>query len=348
MPRGGDDERVHGGRPGRPPSATRGGPRLRGAGRRTALQDEPARVRRRKRQSRLRDDVQPHHRGRTSGGSSSGSAALVAAGVCEYALGTDTGGSIRIPAAYCGIVGLKPTFGLVPLQGVTPLSPTCDHVGIRSPARSRRPPPAVRARGRRASCPRHGGRASASCARAVDDPTLTPGVRTAVQGALEALGRAGFELVDVESPSSTRPTRPRVRSCSMRPRTTTASSSSPRARVRPGTLQLLESPQVDRRERTGGGLAGRDDRRRLARAFAGVGVLAGPTVAYTAPPEDPPVGTPKVTSKGAIRAVQPRRGPGRVHPCGSPRRPPRRPAARRRPPAKTRSLLSVARTSKGA
>src|SRR5436853_5741799 len=66
---------------------------------------------------------------RTSGGSSSGSAALVAAGVCEYALGTDTGGSIRIPAAYCGIVGLKPTYGLVPLDGVFPLSPTLDHVG---------------------------------------------------------------------------------------------------------------------------------------------------------------------------------------------------------------------------
>ena len=66
---------------------------------------------------------------RTSGGSSSGSAALVAAGVCDHALGTDTGGSIRIPAAYCGIVGLKPTFGLVPVDGVFPLSKTCDHVG---------------------------------------------------------------------------------------------------------------------------------------------------------------------------------------------------------------------------
>ena len=66
---------------------------------------------------------------RTSGGSSSGSAALVAAGVCDHALGTDTGGSIRIPAAYCGIVGLKPTSGLVPVKGVFPLSQTCDHVG---------------------------------------------------------------------------------------------------------------------------------------------------------------------------------------------------------------------------
>ena len=71
----------------------------------------------------------PLDTGTTSGGSSSGSAALVGAGVVDYALGTDTGGSIRIPAAYCGIVGLKPTYGLVPLEGVFPLSPSCDHVG---------------------------------------------------------------------------------------------------------------------------------------------------------------------------------------------------------------------------
>jgi aspartyl-tRNA(Asn)/glutamyl-tRNA(Gln) amidotransferase subunit A len=67
--------------------------------------------------------------GRTSGGSSGGSAAAIAAGLVEVALGTDSGGSIRIPAACCGIAGFKPTFGVVPIDGVFPLAPSFDHAG---------------------------------------------------------------------------------------------------------------------------------------------------------------------------------------------------------------------------
>jgi aspartyl-tRNA(Asn)/glutamyl-tRNA(Gln) amidotransferase subunit A len=66
---------------------------------------------------------------RAPGGSSSGSAVAVAAGLCDAALGTDTGGSVRIPAAVCGVVGLKPGRGLVSLRGVHPLSPALDTVG---------------------------------------------------------------------------------------------------------------------------------------------------------------------------------------------------------------------------
>jgi aspartyl-tRNA(Asn)/glutamyl-tRNA(Gln) amidotransferase subunit A len=66
---------------------------------------------------------------RTSGGSSGGSAASVSAGLAFAAVGTDTGGSIRIPASYCGVVGLKPTFGRVDLDGVQALSPSLDHAG---------------------------------------------------------------------------------------------------------------------------------------------------------------------------------------------------------------------------
>jgi aspartyl-tRNA(Asn)/glutamyl-tRNA(Gln) amidotransferase subunit A len=66
---------------------------------------------------------------RISGGSSGGSAAAVASGMCFASVGTDTGGSIRVPAALCGIVGLKPTYGLVSVAGTVPLAPAFDHVG---------------------------------------------------------------------------------------------------------------------------------------------------------------------------------------------------------------------------
>jgi aspartyl-tRNA(Asn)/glutamyl-tRNA(Gln) amidotransferase subunit A len=75
-------------------------------------------------------DVQnPWRIGHVSGGSSSGSGAAVAAGLAAGALGTDTGGSIRLPAACCGLVGLKPTYGRVSRAGVMPLSWSYDHVG---------------------------------------------------------------------------------------------------------------------------------------------------------------------------------------------------------------------------
>jgi aspartyl-tRNA(Asn)/glutamyl-tRNA(Gln) amidotransferase subunit A len=67
--------------------------------------------------------------GRVAGGSSGGNAAALAAGLVEAALGTDSGGSVRIPAACCGITGFKPTYGLVPIDGCFPLAPTYDHVG---------------------------------------------------------------------------------------------------------------------------------------------------------------------------------------------------------------------------
>jgi aspartyl-tRNA(Asn)/glutamyl-tRNA(Gln) amidotransferase subunit A len=67
--------------------------------------------------------------GRIAGGSSGGSAAALAAGLADAALGTDSGGSIRIPSACCGTVGLKPTYGLVSLEGCFPLAPSFDHAG---------------------------------------------------------------------------------------------------------------------------------------------------------------------------------------------------------------------------
>ena len=72
----------------------------------------------------------PHNPEHTPGGSSSGSAAAVSAGLCPLALGTQTIGSIVRPAAFCGVVGMKPTYDRIPRDGVIPLSPSLDHIGF--------------------------------------------------------------------------------------------------------------------------------------------------------------------------------------------------------------------------
>jgi 2-dehydropantoate 2-reductase len=74
--------------------------------------------------------MNPYDPRRSAGGSSGGSAALVGAGACEVAIGTDTGGSIRIPAHYCNVVGFKPSYGALDVTGVQALSPSLDHVGL--------------------------------------------------------------------------------------------------------------------------------------------------------------------------------------------------------------------------
>ncbi|MEC3919220.1 amidase [Nocardia sp. CDC160] len=72
----------------------------------------------------------PHDPSRMSGGSSGGSAVAVAAGMVPLSLGTDTAGSVRVPAALCGVVGFKPAYDAIPSSGVYPLAPTLDHIGL--------------------------------------------------------------------------------------------------------------------------------------------------------------------------------------------------------------------------
>ncbi len=232
---------------------------------------------------------------RTSGGSSSGSAALVAAGVCDLALGTDTGGSIRIPAAYCGIVGLKPSFGLVPIEGVFPLSPTCDHVGTLT----RTVEQTATLLGVLADRPVRlhpvDGLRIGVLRRQLEDPDVRPGVRARVAEALESLARAGFELVDVDVPELELAD-DALGTIVLKEAYDVHRDLLERegAGYGPGTRALLEAgARVDEaayaravaaKERVAAG---------FARVLADVDVLAGPTVAYPAPAEDPPVGTPE-------------------------------------------------------
>ena len=76
------------------------------------------------------DTLNPVDPARIPGGSSGGAAVAVAYGAVPACLGTDTGGSVRIPSALCGVVGLKPTYGALPTDGVFPLAPTLDHIGM--------------------------------------------------------------------------------------------------------------------------------------------------------------------------------------------------------------------------
>jgi aspartyl-tRNA(Asn)/glutamyl-tRNA(Gln) amidotransferase subunit A len=157
----------------------------------------------------------PWNRELVSGGSSGGSAAAVAAGLCYGALGSDTGGSIRQPAAYCGIAGLKPTYGLVSTRGVVPLSWSLDHVGpmcrtvadtalllqpiagydpLDTNSVAGTPPDYARALRRNVSTLRLG------IPRSVFYENLDPQIEQAVNAALQVLGRLTASTRDVELP----------------------------------------------------------------------------------------------------------------------------------------------------
>ncbi|MDQ0746889.1 aspartyl-tRNA(Asn)/glutamyl-tRNA(Gln) amidotransferase subunit A [Streptomyces africanus] len=153
--------------------------------------------------------------GRVAGGSSGGSAVAVAAGAATFALGTDTGGSIRVPAALNGVVGLKPTYGLVPRHGVTSLSWSLDHVGpitrttedaalvlaalaghdprdpasLTAPPAHYRPGPDTDLTGLRIGVPR-----------TYYFDHVDPEVAAAVRSAIDRLQALGARLVDVEIP----------------------------------------------------------------------------------------------------------------------------------------------------
>lgn len=141
----------------------------------------------------------PWDTGRTTGGSSSGSAGAVAAGIAYGSVGTDTGGSIRVPASFCGLVGMKPTHGSVEASGLFPLSPTLDHIGplTRTVDDSRR---LLEVLAGRPIVSERTGRPVVGVVRELLDATPDPDVRRATAHALDLLAGTGVDVREVSVP----------------------------------------------------------------------------------------------------------------------------------------------------
>jgi Asp-tRNA(Asn)/Glu-tRNA(Gln) amidotransferase A subunit family amidase len=252
------------------------------------------------------DTRNPRDPSRTSGGSSGGSAAFVAAGVCDLALGSDTGGSVRIPAAYCGVVGLKPSYGALPTEGVFPLSPACDHVGtltatVAGTARlygvlAGEDPPGgdhpVEADGQRFTV--------GVLAAQLTDPSVTPEVRAAIDRSLGQLRAAGWEVTELTAPwLADLAEWTEVLAVIVAREAAGVHRGRDTGRYAEGTRALLEFGATISDERYEWALARRADlTAAIDESLAGVDVLAGPTVGFQAPEEDPPFGVGEDSGEG--------------------------------------------------
>ena len=246
------------------------------------------------------DTRNPRNPARTSGGSSGGSAALVAAGVCELAIGSDTGGSIRIPAAYCGVVGLKPSYGLIPLDGVFPLAPTCDHAGTLT----------ATVAGAAALLPVLAGTVLAGgseppftvgvLATQLTDPSVTPEVHAALRGALDRLAAGGWRLREIGAAWLAELAEwDQVLAVIVAREAHQVHSSRDTSRYAAGTRALLDFGASVSAAQYAGALARRDElTAAIDASLADVDVLAGPTVGFVAPEQDPPFGVGEDSGEG--------------------------------------------------
>lgn len=253
----------------------------------------------------------PHDPERIAGGSSGGSAAAVAGGLCYGSLGSDTGGSIRCPAAVCGIVGLKPTYGRVSRTGVVPLAWSLDHVGPMTrtvedaalllegiaghdPADStsvRRTVPAYTreleagVRGLRLGVPRE-----------YFWEALPPEVETVVRAGIERLRAGGAEIREVSLPwmdlaSAAQAVILRAEATAYHSRWLRTRSDEYGPKIR---LRLLEGVFLTATDYLDAQRARRFVRRELLRVLAGVDALLTPAVPVPAPR----IGEPQMTAGG--------------------------------------------------
>jgi 2-dehydropantoate 2-reductase len=264
-----------------------------------------------------RNPVRPD---RTAGGSSGGSAALVGGGVCPAALGTDTGGSIRIPAAYCGVVGVKPSYGLVPVDGVTPLSPSLDHVGVLADSVAT----TARVLGVLAGA-KYDLAAAARPLRVgvltdqLADPRLEPELAAMTQAAADRLSAAGAEVIERDGAVLAQLGECLlnillVESWQVHGHRVTAEPD----HYGPATLRLLQTASTATPADYAAAVARRDELLpAAAQLLDGVDVLLGPAVPFAAPIDTPPIDTPEGDIEGLFSGPYNVTGqPAIVVPCG--------------------------------
>jgi 2-dehydropantoate 2-reductase len=262
--------------------------------------------------------MNPYDPSRTAGGSSGGSAALVGVGACDVAIGTDTGGSIRIPAHYCNVVGFKPTFGVIDLTGVQPLAPSLDHVGLlaRDVATTEKVFAAMT--GLAAVLTPSRRLRVGVVAEWLDDPINTVEIRKALAEALKRV-REGADVVDV-SPFALDALRPLIDDIILFEAWQVHCEQVERdpSHFGPETLRLfLAGSEVTR--------AAYDDalatRARLLPAadalYEDIDVLLTPSTPYVAPTTTPPIDTPDGAIEGYFTGPFNLTGdPALVLPCG--------------------------------
>ena len=268
------------------------------------------------------ETMNPYDPKRTAGGSSGGSAALVGVGACAVALGTDTGGSIRIPAHYGATVGFKPSFGALPIEGVEALAPTLDHVGLlaRDVATTVEVFSALT------------GNATEAGSGAADGPlrvgvitgqlelaALEPEVAASVREAITVLQNAGCSILEVDGAPFDQLEKTFADILLFEAwQVHGARVTGNPGHYGPETLRLL---------RSGSGIGEAAYRKALARReellpaasgiYAGIDVLLTPAAPFVAPFTTPPVDTPEGAAEGLFTAIYNLTGaPALALPCG--------------------------------
>jgi Asp-tRNA(Asn)/Glu-tRNA(Gln) amidotransferase A subunit family amidase/ketopantoate reductase len=264
------------------------------------------------------ETLNPFDLTRTAGGSSGGSAALVGVGACDVALGTDTGGSIRIPAHYCATVGFKPSFGALPLIGVEPLAPSFDHVGFlgANVALVRQVFTALSSEIAKAEA---GLLRIGIVAGQLDVAVLDPEIATELCNAIEKLTAAGCTIVERDGSALDAVTATfddillyeawQVHGVRI--------GSEPQ-HYGPETLRLLRSGAEISEQRYATALALRLSLLPAAAdIYTGIDVLLTPAVPFVAPATTPPIDTPEGAAEGLFSGVFNVTGdPAIVLPCG--------------------------------